>query len=90
MVNLFRKSRNSVTIGSVATLARIGYAMAPGLSRWVMRNGVEGYLSQANQSPVTSGNLFQPMAEGRSTQGGWRSPAKRSPPGLPVFCSQRR
>jgi hypothetical protein len=36
------------------------------------------YLARASRSPITDGNLFRPMAEGRAIEGGWRSPAERA------------
>jgi hypothetical protein len=36
------------------------------------------YLTQASRAPITDGNLFQPMAEDRDIEGGWRSPTERA------------
>lgn len=77
MVGLALDPRDAVTIGSVATLARLGYALAPALVRWVMRNFMEGYLRQAEEVPVSGGAVIQPRAEGRSAGGGWANPAER-------------
>jgi short-subunit dehydrogenase len=82
IVELVREPRNAVTVGGVATLARVGYALLPGLGRWAMRNVMQGYLAQAEPSPVTAGNLFRPMRRGQGTSGGWRRPAERAAIGL--------
>jgi hypothetical protein len=78
MVALARRPRRSVTIGSVATLARLGYFVAPWLMRPAMTAVMKAYLAQASRSPITDGNLLEPMAEGRTIEGGWRSPTQRS------------
>jgi short-subunit dehydrogenase len=76
MLSLALRPRRAVTIGSVATLARHGYTIAPRLTRAGMA-AMKTYLAQTSRSPVTDGNLFRPMAEGRDIEGGWRSPAER-------------
>ena len=78
MVALASRPRRSVTVGSVASLARVGYFVAPRLMRSTMSAVMKAYLAQASRSPITDGNVLQPMAEGRSVEGGWRSPAERS------------
>jgi short-subunit dehydrogenase len=78
MVALALRPRRSVTVGSVASLARLGYFVAPRLMRSTMSAVMKAYLAQASPSPITDGNVLQPMAEGRNVEGGWRSPAERS------------
>ena len=78
MVALALRPRRSVTVGSVATLARLGYFIAPRLMRVGSAALMKTYLAQASRSPVTDGNLFRPMAEGRTIEGGWRSPTERA------------
>ena len=78
MVALALRPRRAVTVGSVATLARLGYRIAPRLMRAGMAAMMKTYLAQASRSPVTDGNLFRPMAEGRDIEGGWRSPTERA------------
>jgi short-subunit dehydrogenase len=78
MVAIALRPRRSVTIGSVATLARLGYFVAPRLMRSAMAAVFRAYLAQASRAPTTDGNLFQPMAEGGAVEGGWRSPVPRS------------
>ena len=77
MIRLARHpSTSAATVGSVATLARIGYAVAPALGRWALNKFISGYLSQAEPSEKTSGNLFKPLAEA-AVSGGWRHMALR-------------
>jgi short chain dehydrogenase len=64
--------------GSVATLARLGYFIAPRLMRAGSATLMKTYLAQASSSPITDGNLFRPMAESQAIEGGWRSPAERA------------
>jgi short-subunit dehydrogenase len=77
MIRLARHpSTSAATVGSAATLARIGYAVAPALGRWAMNKVIGGYLSQAAPSEKTSGNLFKPLAAA-AVSGGWRHVALR-------------
>jgi short-subunit dehydrogenase len=78
MVALALRPRRSVTVGSVATLARLGYFIAPRLMRAGSAALMKTYLAQASRSPITDGNLFRPIAEGQTIEGGWRSPAERA------------
>jgi short-subunit dehydrogenase len=78
MVALAQRPRRTVTVGGVASLARLGYFVAPRLMRGAMSAMFNTYLAQASQSPITDGNMFQPMTEGRTAEGGWRSPVQRS------------
>jgi hypothetical protein len=78
MVALALRPRRSVTVGGVATLARLGYFIAPQLMRAGSAALMKTYLAQASRSPITDGNLFRPIAEGRTIEGGWRSPAERA------------
>lgn len=78
MVGLALRPRRSVTVGGVATLARTGYFVAPRPMRAAMSAIMKAYLAQAPQSPISDGNLFRPMAGGRTIEGGWRSPRQRS------------
>lgn len=78
IVELARRPRDAATVGVVATVARLGYAVMPSFGRWVMRRFINTYLRQAEPSPVTSGNVFRPTAIGRSARGGWRAPGKRA------------
>lgn len=73
MVSLAIHPRDSVTVGSVATVARLGYAVAPALGRWIMNRFIEGYLTRADRTEVTLGNLYGPVQRGREASGGWRS-----------------
>ncbi|MBV9653351.1 MAG: SDR family oxidoreductase [Acetobacteraceae bacterium] len=78
MVRLARHPRDTVAVGSVATLARFGYNLLPGFTRWMMRVLMQSYFRRANAAPVTAGNVSRPMQRGRSVEGGWRSPRQRT------------
>lgn len=62
----------AVTVGSVATVARIANTVAPGLLRHAASWFIGGYLRQASEAPPTSGNLFEPSQGTLSVEGGWR------------------
>jgi NAD(P)-dependent dehydrogenase (short-subunit alcohol dehydrogenase family) len=78
MVALALRPRRAVTVGSVATLARLGYSIAPRVMRAGVTAMMKTYLAQASRAPMTDGNLFRPMADGREIEGGWRSPTERA------------
>jgi short-subunit dehydrogenase len=77
MLSLAQRPRPSVTVGLVARLARLGYALSPSLTRLILNNFMRAYLSRARSAPGTDGNLFHSTGGGWSVSGGWRSPAKR-------------
>jgi short-subunit dehydrogenase len=78
MVALALRPRQSITVGSVASLARLAYFLAPRLMRSTMTGVMKAYFAGASHSPITDGNLLQPLPEGRTIEGGWRSPVERS------------
>ncbi len=75
MVRLAMHPRNSVTIGSVAPLLRFAHFAAPGLSLAITARVMETFFKNADCSPHTSGNLFEPLTFGTSIHGGWNSAA---------------
>ncbi len=77
MVSLARNPRDAATVGSVATLARFGYGLAPTVGRWAMNKFIETYLHRAKDSTSTTGNLFRPIALA-AVSGGWRSAGLRT------------
>jgi len=73
IVHLADHPENSaVTVGSVATAARIANTVAPGLLRYAASWFIGRYLRQAPEAPPTSGNLFEPSQGTLSAEGGWR------------------
>ncbi|MDQ2753643.1 MAG: SDR family oxidoreductase [Bacteroidota bacterium] len=75
MVQLAVKPKDETTIGSVATLLRLAHFVSPKLSRNFTALFMKSYFNEADKSPVTSGNLFEPVEYGTSIYGGWNSPA---------------
>lgn len=71
IVNAAQKPRKSVTIGSVANLAKFANFVAPALTRRVTTKVISTYLEKADPAPETSGNLFSPAHYGTSIHGGW-------------------
>lgn len=71
IVSLARHPRPTVSVGSVATLARLAHWVSPGLTGWLGAKGVERYLSGAESAPRTDGNLFAPSV-GSGIDGGYR------------------
>ena len=78
MVSLAHSPKNSVTVGSVATLLRVMHFFMPALSTSVTARIIEAYLKIADPTPATSGNLFEVVGYGTSIHGGWSKPAVKS------------
>jgi short-subunit dehydrogenase len=72
IVNLVERPRREVMVGAVARLAKLEYQLAPRLVEWGLARFLEAYLRQAEPSPVTAGNLYEPMPEQAGVHGGWR------------------
>lgn len=75
MVKLVRHPRPSVMIGGVSPLLRLAHFISPALTRNITSLVMSAYFKQAPSSPVTSGNLFEPVEYGTSIHGGWNPPA---------------
>jgi short-subunit dehydrogenase len=72
IVRLVERPRRQVMIGVIARLAKVEYQLAPSMVEWGLARLTEAYLSQAERSPVTAGNLYEPMPEQAGLHGGWR------------------
>lgn len=57
------RPRDKVSVGAIAKLAPLAYALAPGLGRWIAYRGMKYGLSQTPRQAPTSGNLFEPRAD---------------------------
>lgn len=82
IVGLVRHPRREVLFGVMSKLAAAGYALTPSLIEWAMARFMEGWFRYANPSPLTSGNLFEPMTRPSRVHGGWRSDLPRGGSGL--------
>ena len=72
IVNLVARPRREVMVGAVTRLARLEYQLAPSVVEWGLARFIEAYLRRAEPSPVTAGNLYEPMPEQARLYGGWR------------------
>ena len=71
MLRLIRRPRAAVAVGAPARLAKLAHAVAPNLTGIATAAFLDFYLRQAASSPITDGNLFQSMPDGRTVRGGW-------------------
>ncbi len=79
IVNLVRWPRREVFVGNAARVFWWQYLMAPGLTERMIAVLVDKlHLYQDKPAPSTSGSLFEPMAEGTGTTGGWRTMSGRN------------
>lgn len=60
IVRVARHPQDKTSVGPIAKLAPLGYALAPGLSRWAMARFMQAALSRTPRQAPTSGNLFRP------------------------------
>ncbi len=75
MVKLSLHPKDGTTIGSVATLLRLAHFVSPKLTRNLTALFMKTYFNEADESPATSGNVFEPVEYGTSIYGGWNSSA---------------
>jgi short-subunit dehydrogenase len=79
MVELALNPRASKTVGSTATLLRMGHFLMPGFTR--VSGMLTGYaLKHGKRTASSSGNLFQPPTGERRIDGGWRAPSNKTAP----------
>jgi len=55
--------RDKTSVGALAKLAPLAYAMAPGLGRWIMARVIGIGLSRTPAQAATSGSLFSPTGD---------------------------
>ncbi len=75
MVKLVLNPKDGTTVGSVATFLRLAHFLSPKLTRNFTALFMKTYFNEANNIPVTSGNVFEPVEYGTSIYGGWNPPA---------------
>jgi short-subunit dehydrogenase len=79
IVNLARWPRREVFVGNSARMFWWQYLLAPGLTERMMAVMFDKlHLYQDKPAPPTSGNLFEPMAEGTTISGGWKTMSGRN------------
>ena len=64
IVRLARHPKDKVSVGAVAKLAPLAYAVAPGLGRWAMNRVLGTAVSRAPEQGPQSGALFAPGSNG--------------------------
>jgi len=75
IVAVAMKPRPRTTVGALAKLALLGHAVAPRLMERIGGYGARRHFSRTPPAPVSDGNLFEPMEEGRGVHGGFLRPA---------------
>lgn len=71
VVGLVESPEDEVAVGAAGKLMRVAHAVAPGIY-----DAVTGPYSKSmfldEGAPLSSGNVFQPIHEGRAAEGGWK------------------
>jgi NAD(P)-dependent dehydrogenase (short-subunit alcohol dehydrogenase family) len=71
-VSLAQRPRREVFVGNMARQMWLQFLMAPGITeRQIAIMADRLHVYQDKHPPATSGNLFEPMAEGADASGGW-------------------
>jgi hypothetical protein len=73
-----QRPKPEVFVGNVARQLWMQQQLAPQLTEReiaIMADKLQLYKPGDQPTPPTSGNLFEPMAEGTSVRGGWQSPS---------------
>ncbi|MDX3924968.1 MAG: SDR family oxidoreductase [Shinella sp.] len=78
IVRTARHPRDTVTVGQVANLVRLGHFLAPKLSTRLTASFMRWYFARARAVPATNGNLYRPPAEPGGIDGGLRSDNQRA------------
>ncbi|WP_296271317.1 SDR family oxidoreductase [Pseudomonas sp. UBA6323] len=75
MVEMAQAPRATRTVGSAATLLRLGHFLLPGFAQ-ISGLVVGRALKRGQPTQRSTGNLFQPPSGERRIDGGWRTPAE--------------
>ncbi len=70
---LIQYPRATTLVGSSAYIAKLGVALAPGITKWVMLQTMKNYFKHAEPEPVTNGNLLAPTGSAYKIAGGYTS-----------------
>ena len=78
IVSLVKRPRREVFVGNAARMLWMQYLLAPGLTERQMAVMTDKlHLYQDKPAQPTSGNLFEPIAEGTGISGGWKTASGR-------------
>jgi hypothetical protein len=75
MVKLAQQPKPSSMVTGLSPLIKLGYQLAPGLTRRIAATVLTTYFKNAEPATASSGNVFEPVEYGTSVYGGWNSPA---------------
>jgi NAD(P)-dependent dehydrogenase (short-subunit alcohol dehydrogenase family) len=78
ILEMAQRPKPEVFVGNVARQLWMQQQLAPQLTEReiaIMADKLQLYKPGDQPTPPTSGNLFEPMAEGTSVRGGWQSPS---------------
>ncbi|QKT02933.1 SDR family oxidoreductase [Ectothiorhodospiraceae bacterium 2226] len=72
LVNLAKHPRRETFVGGSGRVVSIQHALMPGMSERLMARQVQRNHFRDEAAPPSAGNLFQPMAQWTSVDGGWK------------------
>ena len=60
IVRVARRPRDKTSVGAIAKLTPLAYALTPGLGRWIMVRGLGGAIGRTPAQAPTRGSIFAP------------------------------
>jgi short-subunit dehydrogenase len=76
MVKVAQHPKGKLSVGSASVLLRLGHAVFPQFTAKITGSVMRAYFKNADPIALTSGNLFNTVDYGMSTNGGWSIPGK--------------
>ncbi|MDB5017849.1 MAG: family oxidoreductase [Mucilaginibacter sp.] len=76
MVKTAQYPKSSTSVGSASVMLRLSHALFPRLTTSITAAFMRSYLKNADPIALTSGNLFNTVDYGMSTNGGWSIPGE--------------
>lgn len=76
MVRIVQNPKSASYIGGTSRLLKLSHALFPEMTTKMTGFMMRRYLKQAEPLPSTSGNVFNTVNYGMSTNGGWNNPGK--------------
>jgi short-subunit dehydrogenase len=87
IVRLAERPRRELVVGNAGRMQGFLHALSPRLFDWMANRQMEADQVQEAAATRTQGNVFEPMAQGTTVDGGWRSGAAfqtQAPPAQPA------
>ena len=88
IVGLAERPRRNVVVGNAGRMQGMLHALSPRLFDWMVTRQIEVDQFQDAPAERTTGNVFEPVRQGTTVDGGWRSGEafeQQAPPAQPAI-----